>query len=392
MPPLHLSPEIARQTAAFLQRQAASLFETTDFLRRNLARLQVAWQGGDSEAFHARAQALLLQLQTQAEALDLLAHRLAREIQEWEATDRRGADALQSAVRSAAWMAGSASLPISAGGAAFFPGWGTAIPPVITVVSIDSFLASLPAWLQSLLERLFPPPRIASPLPDDPTAGIRPNALHDLVETKLRPASEPPQASISATPVESKPPQASASAAVRQYYILHEVPVKSQGNLYGSAACSPTSVSMVLDYFHNQDPSHSTIAPEELIAAMDKGDGTPGKGIFLTNLNDELNNLGYRNITSRTNTSMEDLKNALKDGPVIVTAGVGIVGLGTVNADMPRAITGPGSVMHAMVVKGLGEGEVLVNDPWTGSEIAFSNETFSKMWQYGGNGMYVIRP
>ncbi|MCS6994881.1 MAG: hypothetical protein NZP74_13770 [Anaerolineales bacterium] len=45
MPPLHLSPETAHQTAALLQRQAGMLFEAAHALRRDLARLQIAWQG-----------------------------------------------------------------------------------------------------------------------------------------------------------------------------------------------------------------------------------------------------------------------------------------------------------------------------------------------------------
>ena len=149
---------------------------------------------------------------------------------------------------------------------------------------------------------------------------------------------------------------------------------------------------MVLDYFHNQDPRHQAIAPDKLISMMDKGDGTPGQGVSLSNLTDELNGLGYNHITTQVNARLDDLKNQLKSGPVIVTAGVKIVGPGSVTSDVPRAVTGPGSVMHAMVVKGISADTVLVNDPWSGSEMQIPVETFNQMWSSGSNGLYAIRP
>ncbi|MCS6993604.1 MAG: WXG100 family type VII secretion target [Anaerolineales bacterium] len=58
MPPLHLSPETAHQTAALLQRQAGALFEAAHALRRDLARLQIAWQGGQGDAFQSQGRGL----------------------------------------------------------------------------------------------------------------------------------------------------------------------------------------------------------------------------------------------------------------------------------------------------------------------------------------------
>ena len=176
--------------------------------------------------------------------------------------------------------------------------------------------------------------------------------------------------------------------------LVHDVPAKSQGSLFGSAACSFTTVSMVLDYYHAQDEKHPTASPQELIDMRDAGDGTSGKGVALTKLTDELNDLGYEHITVKANASLQDLKDQVSDVPVIVTMGVGIVGPGTIKSDVPRAITGPGNTIHAMVVKGFSpDGKsVVVNDPWTGKELEYPVEQFEDMWARGGRGLYVIRP
>jgi len=349
--------------------------------------LDSAWQGGGKASFSAEMDSLLSSLDARQEELTVLAARLEREIAEWEETDQRGASGWQSGQWSAAWLA--RQLPSAAGGSGFGGQGLAAILPLMTAVSIGSFFAGIPAWLQSILDRLFPPAQIISPLPDEPSSSVKPGALHDLIDRKFPPAAEPsaPPASASAKPV--VPPQ---TPPEKKFDLLYDVPAESQGSLYGSAACSPTSASMVLDYFHNQDPRNQTIAPDKLISMMDKGDGTPGQGVSLSNLTDELNGLGYNHITTQVNARLDDLKNQLKSGPVIVTAGVKIVGPGSVTSDVPRAVTGPGSVMHAMVVKGISADTVLVNDPWSGSEMQIPVETFNQMWSSGSNGLYAIRP
>jgi len=181
---------------------------------------------------------------------------------------------------------------------------------------------------------------------------------------------------------------------LKEQHRVHDVPVKAQGNLYGNAACSLTSVSMVLDYYHTQDEKHRTVSPQELVGMLDKGDGTPGSGVSPSNLTDELGDLGYKNITERTHASLQYLMDQVKDVPVIVTVGVGLVGPGSTKSDVPRAITGPGNTIHAMVVKGFSpDGKtVVVNDPWTGKELQFPVEQFEDMWTRGSQGLYVIRP
>jgi len=384
MTTLHLLPDTAHTTAQFLKNSSATLAAHTQELASAARVLDSAWQGGGKDSFSAEMDALLRNLNAQQEELAILASRLEREIAEWEETDQRGASDWQSGQWTAAWLA--RQLPLAAGGSGLGGQGLAAILPLMTAVSLGSFFAGIPAWLQGILERLFPPAPVISPIPDDGSSGVKPGALHDLIEEKFPAAAEPsaPAASASAKPVEIVPE--------KKFDILYDVPTESQGNLYGSAACSPTSASMVLEYFHNKDSSNQTIAPDKLISMMDKGDGTPGQGVSLSNLTDELNGLGYNHITTQVNASMDDLKSQLQSGPVIVTAGVKIVGPGTVTSDVPRAVTGPGSVIHAMVVKGISADTVVVNDPWSGSEMQIPAGTFSQMWSNGSNGMYSIRP
>jgi len=387
MTTLHLLPDPAHSAVQALKISDSTLAAHVQELNSAVRSLDSAWQGGGKASFSAEMESLLKLLNAQQEELTLLVARLEREVAEWEETDRRGASGWQSGQWSAAWLA--RQLPSAAGGSGFGGQGLAAILPLMTAVSIGSFFAGIPAWLQSILDRLFPPAQIISPLPDEPSSSVKPGALHDLIDRKFPPAAEPsaPPASASAKPV--VPPQ---TPPEKKFDLLYDVPAESQGSLYGSAACSPTSASMVLDYFHNQDPRNQTIAPDKLISMMDKGDGTPGQGVSLSNLTDELNGLGYNHITTQVNASLADLKNQLQSGPVIVTAGVKIVGPGSVTSDVPRAVTGPGSVMHAMVVKGISADTVLVNDPWSGSEMQIPVETFNQMWSSGSNGLYAIRP
>lgn len=170
------------------------------------------------------------------------------------------------------------------------------------------------------------------------------------------------------------------------------VPIKSQGSLYKNAGCSLVSVSMVLDYYHAQNSANRTASAEEILSMLDQGDGIPGKGISLSKLTDELGELGYRNVTPKVGADYDVLRDATKDGPVIVIAGVRIVGPGTVNSEVPRAIVGSGNTIHAMVVTGVGENQVNINDPWSGQQMKMTRGDFEKMWIRGQNSYYSIRP
>lgn len=383
MTTLHLQTEIGYQTASMLKQNATAMLDEAQSLRRALQNLEAAWQGGAQMEFTAEASALMNQMQNQINALQILAERLEREVTEWEETDARGAAALRTASLRLVHAMPIGGIPISAGGMAGMPFLGSVILPLFTGLSVAQLLGGIPKWLDAFLDRFFPPAPVISPLPDEVegwrTAAPRPPATSfgDLLR-------EPSPATPSAQPA-APPPEPPAQNTFDVYY---DVPVKSQGDLYGNAACAPTAASMVMDYYHAQDASNQTVSPQQLIGMLDKGDGTPGTGMSLSNITDELNSLGYDHISQSVNASLQDLRTELQSSPVIVTTGVQLAG----SAQIPRAITGPGSTIHAMVVKGVSEAGVAVNDPWSGREMEIPMAIFSQMWDNGSNGMYVIRP
>lgn len=246
----------------------------------------------------------------------------------------------------------------------------------------------LPQWLTEKLDGVFKPAEIITPLAKELLAPETEQPLTGF--GKL--LQQTPDSALTESATSSQPDPVPDNDDQSKLNVSYAVPIKAQEAIYGNAGCSPTSVSMILDYYNAQDPQNKTISPQELVDSMDEGDGTVGKGISLSRLTDELNDLGYENISQQVGAEFSDLDNALKGGPVIVTAGVRIVGPGTISADVPRAIEGPGNTIHAMVVTGIGDNLVSVNDPWSGQNLQFSLETFEKMWTRGSSAIYSIRP
>lgn len=387
---IHLDIETVRAELTSLRISVVALESEIKAFRRCLVSLESSWQGGGRRnRYLADATNLLSRLRNHEEMVNALITRAEREVIEWERQDKLGSDALKMLrlefmrADSLAMLASRMTVPLAAGigGFSFFQ-----VLPLFMKISIGELSEQLPAWSRQILERLFPSKGIISPLAED--AGNRQIPAPSREETEK---TSSPDTGAEATinhPTPEDPIDAKSG-----YDIYHPVPTRSQGNLYGSAACAPTAASMVLDYYHNKDTANSAASPDTLIGMLDKGDGTPGQGISLSNMNDEFKELGYKNINVTVPASMEDLRTELQDGPAIVTAGVNLVGPGTVKADVPRAITGAGNTMHAMVVTGIGkDGSILVNDPWTGQELSFRGDVFEKMWNNGKNGMYAIHP
>lgn len=405
MTTLHLLPSSGHQTAASLKQNALAMLDEAQLLRRAIQNLSMSWQGGGQEEFSAQAGALLRKLESQVETLQVLAERLEREVTEWEETDRRGAAAFRGSGRGALFL-GYAPFTAGPGESAFF---SRPVLPVFTALSVVSFLSGLPAWMNSLLERFFPPPAIVSPIPDE-AENVQPGALKRLFDQKfpaqpsttfgdllnktapaapsMLPQGDASQSGLEGSvQVEPPPPSASPSAQVApapKYEVYYDIPPKSQGTLYGSAACLPTSVSMALDHFHAQNSANRTASPDDLIGMLDPGDGTLGKGVGLDKLNDDLGELGY-NAAVRTG-SMDDLRAALNDGPVVVNVKVGLV------SAPARDITPDGSYNHSILVKGINADSVVINEPWSGAEKILPRDTFAQIWKGGGNYMVIVRP
>ncbi len=379
MTTLHMQTETVLSAALGMKQSSETMLAETQALRASVQRLVTAWDSSASDQFQSEAETLLRQLMQQQENLSFLTERVTREIQEWEDVDTRGAQSMRSGNTAFAAF----GLP-TAGGLGSLPFLNNgAILPLFTAISAIPLLSGLPAWLNSFLDKFFVPPAIVSPIADFPNT-VEPGALQRLIDEKLpaqpkttlgNPPAEPPQATESAQPAEPPKPV---------YDTSYDIPAKSQGTLYGSAACLPTSASMVLDHFHAQNADNQTASPDALIGMLDKGDGTWGNGIGLDKMNDDLAELGYKTTISSGN--MDDLGTALKDGPVIVNSHVGLVSVPA------RDITANGSVNHAILVKAINSDSVVVNDPWSGTEKIFPRSTFEQIWNGGSNYMILVRP
>ena len=151
MTTLHLLPETGHQTASTLKQNSILMLDEAQSLRRALGSLEMGWQGGGQEHFAAQANALLRGLQTQADALQLLADRLEREVTEWEQTDQRGAAEFRGSGGRAPFFMGYA-FPFAGGsaGSAFL---NRAVLPMFTALSVMPFISGLPAWMDSFLDR-----------------------------------------------------------------------------------------------------------------------------------------------------------------------------------------------------------------------------------------------
>lgn len=374
MTTLHLIPSSGHQTATTLKQNSLAVQDEAQSLRRAIQTLSTSWQGGGQEQFSAQANALLRTLEAQADALQILASRLEREVTEWEQTDQRGAAAFRGVGGDASFF--MANVPLTGGQAdnVFFS--RATILPVFTALTVIPFISGLPAWLNSFLERFFPPPTIASPFSKEAETPVaeEPAKTSRLGELLKETAPGAP----SAQETDSSPSPAD------DYDVYYDIPPQAQGKLYGSAACLPTSISMALDYFHTQDSANRAASPTDLIGMLDQGDGTEGRGVSVDKMNDDLAELGYQSDVS--SSDMDGLTAALKDGPVIVNSKVGLV------SAPARNITPSGSTNHAILVKAISADAVVVNDPWSGTEKVFSRDTFAKIWKGGGNYMTVIRP
>jgi hypothetical protein len=239
------------------------------------------------------------------------------------------------------------------------------------------------AWLQGR------PEKFLSPVPEDEPAIPKGRLAQTILSglEKARREQEQKQATSSGRVIQSievdtpkertQPPP--------DFSIYHPITPQSQGDEYERAACFPTSISMVLDYYHSRNPSNRFASRDDLIAMLDPGDGTKGKGVGLDRLNDDLSELGYTAITR--SGSMDDLRNFLREGPVIVNLKVDLIGP-----------PGSGDIRlghtydHSVVVKGMSDNAVLINEPWSGKEKVIDRATFEQMWGEGQNYMVIIRP
>ena len=407
MTKIHLEPEAARQTAQLIRQDAEEMQQVMNSLEKALNRLNNGWISPRADHFMLNARNMSKELGSSADSLLSLSLRMDNEINEWVSTDERGRQLFQIP------LAIGLTSSLTTGGAAFtFPwleGWlgeagldGITLPTGWSLAGLVSVLGSIPAWLQTWLDGIFGKPEVISPIVEEPETPPH-ETFGDLLKREMPPetlptTSEPatPSAETSAPATTTTPPAGTTPAAPAEQGTTtttaangYDVPVYSQGKLYGNAACLPTSVAMVTNYYHAHNSNATAVSAETLINTMDKGDGTYGNGVGIDKLNDEIVDLGYQEPTIKVGASLDDLKTQLQSGPVIVNTGVKVT---VVNGE--RALDGVGNTYHSMVVKGFSSdgSQVYVNDPWSGKEIDYSVDEFSKIWTKGQSIMTTIRP
>jgi hypothetical protein len=163
-------------------------------------------------------------------------------------------------------------------------------------------------------------------------------------------------------------------------YNQHDLKYKGAETDYG---CVPTSASMILDYWHSKSPTNQTLSAQQLLDTnADQGEFV-STGMSASALKDELEKAGYVS-DDHTNSTKEELQNALKEGPVIATVKLNMATSGS---------------NHSVVVSGMSDdGQVRVVDPWNGSARTYAWEEFSRSWSanFGKdaprNNFVTIRP
>lgn len=169
-------------------------------------------------------------------------------------------------------------------------------------------------------------------------------------------------------------------AAMLPAGLASTTPVIAQGDYLDGFACAPTSLAMVLAYYH-ATLGTAAATPQQLV---EPGDYLPGQGVPYDNMVNTLQSLGYNHLSGHQGATLDELVRNLTDGPVIVTMRVANTGATLV----------PGTISHSVVVVGVAadRSAVLINDPWTARQLRLSMSQFTAMWAGNDNAIVLIRP
>ena len=360
---LHMETDAVRALASQIK-QAAEVMHA-QMRAINGSAQSADWIGPSRDEFVAETQAIVRAIEAQADAGLTLAGRAEQETAEWE----QAAASLGGA--------GTAAFTPFSGGGAWLALPFTALVPIFTYFTALPWLDGTPAWLRDLYQKFFPTPAaIPAPFP----SVMEPTLVSPALSSQSTPLGE-----LANQPSVTLQPAASSSASRPGYETYYDIVPKSQGDEYGNAACLPTSFSMLTYYYHQQNPANKVASPHDLVQMLDPGDGTSGRGIGFDRLDDDLGELGYKDVRY-FQSDMSGLKNELKDGPLVVNVKVNLVSTPT------RAVLDGNSYNHAMLVKGVSDSNVLVNDPWSGRELEIPSDQFERMWKNGDSWVHVLRP
>jgi len=225
--------------------------------------------------------------------------------------------------------------------------------------------------LQTQLGALFSSRREDQPGPIQDSRFEKPIREHP--EPVPRREQEPERTSpfgemLDQSPETETQPEATDESTPVQWWV--DVPVQGQKGLKlpnGKATlfgCTPTAVSMILHYWHEKEAGNKTMSAQELLEEnIDDGEFIEGKGLSPLNVSDDLE--GYK-VEPFPGSNQTKLKHALKSGPVLAIVKLGMKTSGD---------------SHAVVVTGISaDGQVRINDPWTGLSSTYSWKKFSASW------------
>lgn len=139
------------------------------------------------------------------------------------------------------------------------------------------------------------------------------------------------------------------------------------------AGCGPAAVAMVMQYWVRETPGLEAAAAgaEHIDKALPAG----ANGTFGKDLKEYLEAHGFSAYVF--DGEMADLRNHLAKGrPVIVCLG----------------LKGPDAPPHYVVVVGIGEGEVLLNDPARGKLVREKTADFLRAWKATENWALLAVP
>lgn len=356
MPILHMQTDEVRQMVQYGTQNIDRCKDEVDRVWAAATGLENEWVSGAAVEFRANLQAIYNQLLALLDEGKVLFNRAQSEVEEWEAL---GSAARMAQLNQQYGMTNVSGLPIAGAG-----GFPVAIPSIGGIISgIVQFIGGqfrLPDW--------FP----KNPLAPDNSIPI-PGAFEG-TESNPSSSGNTPEAPTATGSAETAAPPPTITPEVTEVH--HSVPVQSQiglnrgkdETLYG---CTPTSASMVMDYWHNQDEKNQTALAQDLLNENVQEKEFGATGMAYDHIIDEFEERGYRAelhtspVGSDAGASKTALQDALKGGPVMTTVRLNLNTTGEV---------------HSVVVTGFNKDNVTLNDPWTGKEETCSWEKFNASW------------
>lgn len=140
----------------------------------------------------------------------------------------------------------------------------------------------------------------------------------------------------------------------------------------GHSLCGPTSLAMAMDFYGVTKPTVKVSKETKTLSASGGWQGT-----YIGNILTAAKSNGFKGSYMKENLSIDSLKNITAAGkPVIVNVNT-------------QGYWGKG---HYMVVTGVKDGKVFVNDPWQGGERSYSFSAFKAQWATRNERAIVVQP